>query len=258
MDHATIRALLDGVRRGEIAVDDAAMRLETTRTPAETPAPSDEAALGWATLDLQRLARTGMPEVIFGAGKDGEQIATLLAALSDAGQFALATRVSAEKAAVVVSRIPSAVFHARAGVVSVGTAPERVGRVGVVSAGVSDGAVSEEAAVVAEALGNEVDRVSDVGIAGVHRLLRRVDRLQACRALVVVAGMDGALPGLVAGLVSVPIVAVPTSVGYGASFGGLAALLTMLNACAPGVTVVNIDNGFGAAVAASRINRGRI
>ncbi len=249
MDHATIRALLDGVRSGNIAVEEAAARLGAR-------AAATEAALGWATLDLHRPLRTGMPEVIFGAGKDSDQIATLLETLAAAGQHALATRVSPEKAQRILERIPSAQHYPLAGVVSVGSAPPRVGLVGVVSAGVSDAAVSEEAAVVAEALGNEVERISDVGIAGVHRLLRRVDRLAACRALIVVAGMDGALPGLIAGLVAVPIVAVPTSVGYGASFGGLAALLTMLNACAPGVTVVNIDNGFGAAVAASRINRG--
>ncbi len=169
----------------------------------------------------------------------------------------LGTRASREHFAAVAAEIPGAVYHERARCIVVENAPlpRLTGRVGVICAGTTDLPVAEEAAVTLETFGNPVERITDVGVAGLHRLLAVRDRLEACRVLVVVAGMEGALPSVVAGLVSVPVIAVPTSVGYGASFGGLAALLGMLNSCGSGVTVVNIDNGFGAAYAAAAINR---
>jgi NCAIR mutase (PurE)-related protein len=215
-----------------------------------------EAQLPWATLDLDREARTGTPEAVWAEGKSPEQVAEALGILEARGQVAIATRVDAAAAEAVLARLPSATFHAVARVLVAGPPRAQVGRVAVVSAGSTDAPVAEEAAVVLGALGNVVHRVVDVGVAGIGRLLRRVDELRECRAVVVVAGVDGALPGVVAGLVAAPVIAVPTSNGYGTGLGGLAAMLTMLNACAPGVTVVNIDNGYGAAVAASRINRG--
>lgn len=214
-----------------------------------------EAQLPWATLDLEREARTGTPEAVLAEGKDAAAVAEALEVIAARGQVAIATRVDADKAAAVLARLPSAAHHAVARVIVAGTPRAPIGRVAVVSAGSTDAPVAEEAAVVLEALGNAVHRVVDVGVAGIGRLLRRVEALRDCRAIVVVAGMDGALPGVVAGLVPAPVIAVPTSNGYGTGLGGLAAMLTMLNACAPGVTVVNIDNGYGAAVAASRVNR---
>ncbi|MBM4365601.1 MAG: nickel pincer cofactor biosynthesis protein LarB [Deltaproteobacteria bacterium] len=217
--------------------------------------PSD-GELPFATVDLDRHARTGFPEVVYGEGKSAEQVAAVLGLLRARGQVGLATRVSPEKGRAVVSTLgEGARYDDEARAVIVGEPGPGVGRIGVVSAGTSDGAVAAEAVLVARVLGNHVERFVDVGVAGVHRVLRRVDELRRCNALVVVAGMDGALPSVVGGLVRVPVIAVPTSVGYGASFGGVAALLSMLNSCAPGVVVVNIDNGFGAAFAASRINR---
>lgn len=218
-----------------------------------------ELRLPHSTLDLERAERIGQPEVVFGDGKTAEHIAEALEALVSAGGFAFATRVSAEKAAEVGLRLGGrGGYSADARIFAVGTPPPPVGCVAVVSAGTSDAAVAAEAERTAELLGNAVLRVRDVGVAGLHRVLGRVEELRACNAVVVVAGMDGALPSVVGGLVGCPVIAVPTSVGYGASFGGLAALLAMLNSCAPGVTVVNIDNGFGAAYAASRVNRSRV
>jgi NCAIR mutase (PurE)-related protein len=213
--------------------------------------------LGFAKLDLDRLRRRGQPEVVYGAGKTASQIASIFRGLAAARQNAFATRVSADCAAAVRQVLPDAVYHAEARALSrdVVPLPRRRGRIAVLCAGTSDLPVAEEAALTAERLGAAVDRVYDVGVAGLHRLLGRVGRLNRARCLVVVAGMEGALPSVVAGLVRRPVVAVPTSVGYGASFHGVAALLGMLNSCASGVTVVNIDNGFGAGVAAAAINR---
>ena len=213
--------------------------------------------LGFAKLDLDRLRRRGQPEVVYGAGKTAEQIVAIFRALAAARQNAFATRVTAECAAAVRQVLPDAAYHAGARVLSrnVVPLPPRRGRVAVLCAGTSDLPVAEEAALTAERLGARVDRIYDVGVAGLHRLLGRVQRLNRARVLVVVAGMEGALPSVVAGLVRRPVVAVPTSVGYGASFRGVAALLGMLNSCAAGVTVVNIDNGFGAGVAAAMVNR---
>lgn len=252
MDPSSVRKLLESVRTGQTGLDAAVEFL--ARAPIE--------ALGHTALDAHRAVRTGVPEVIYGAGKSAEQVLDIVRALRGRGQDALATRLDPEKGERVASALREAgsdtvAWHPACGVLVVqAQARAGRGRIGIVSAGTSDRAVAMEASVVAEALGNSVLRIEDVGIAGVHRVLARLDDLRSCRVLVVVAGMDGALPGLVAGLVRVPVIAVPTSVGYGASFGGIAALLTMLNACSPGVSVVNIDNGFGAAYQASLINQG--
>jgi pyridinium-3,5-biscarboxylic acid mononucleotide synthase len=214
-------------------------------------------ATPWARLDLGRAARTGDPEVVYGAGKTPEQVAAILCRLSEAhpDRAVLATRLSPEARDVVAATVPGAVLDAVAGCATLGPLPEPAGTVVVVAAGTSDGPVAAEAALTARVHGARVEVVQDVGVAGLHRLLAVLPQLEAADCLVVVAGMEGALASVVGGLVGVPIVAVPTSVGYGASLGGLAALLAMLNSCAPGVSVVNIDNGYGAGVAAARIAR---
>jgi pyridinium-3,5-biscarboxylic acid mononucleotide synthase len=212
--------------------------------------------LGFARLDVDRAGRTGDPEVVYGAGKTVEQGVALVAALREAhaDRPALVTRAATElRAALKEAYGDEARVDDEAGAVAVGALPTATGRVCVVSAGTSDGPVAAEAAFTARVVGAGVERVTDVGVAGIHRLLAVRDVLDAADCLVVVAGMDGALPSVVAGLTDRLVVAVPTSVGYGAAFEGLAALLTMLTACAPGVLVVNIDNGFGAGVAAARI-----
>lgn len=213
--------------------------------------------LHFAKPDYDRQQRRGMPEVIYGAGKTASQIAAIMRALNAAGQNGFATRVTPEQAAAVQAELPGAVYRAEARILTcdVVPLPEQQGKVAVLCAGTSDLPVAEEAAITAERLGVRVERIFDVGVAGLHRLLSRVDRLADARAIVVVAGMEGALPSVVGGLTDKPVIAVPTSIGYGASFQGLAALLGMLNSCASGVTVVNIDNGFGAGVAAALINR---
>ncbi|THV27095.1 nickel pincer cofactor biosynthesis protein LarB [Glycomyces paridis] len=211
--------------------------------------------LGWAKIDTGRPERTGAAEAVYAAGKTPEQVVGALRALREAqpGRVALATRCDAACESAVRGAFGDAVL-VEAGVCAVGDfPPAEVGPLAVVCAGTSDLPVAREAEFVARANGVEVRLVADVGVAGLHRLLDRVDRLREAACVVVVAGMDGALPSVVAGLVSAPVVAVPTSVGYGAAFGGLAPLLTMLNSCSPGVSVVNIDNGFGAAMAAVRI-----
>ena len=212
--------------------------------------------LGFARLDLDRGSRTGTPEVVYAAGKTPQQTVACLAALVDGGSSpAWATRVNADTAAAVVERWPDARIDEEARCAFVGELPDAVGNVVVLTAGTSDGPVAAEVAATLAASGVGSTRVDDVGVAGVHRVLAVAPQLAAADAVVVVAGMDGALPSVVAGLTDRLVVAVPTSVGYGAAFEGLAALLTMLTACAPGVLVVNIDNGFGAAVAAARIVR---
>lgn len=215
------------------------------------------ADLGFARVDLDREQRTGDPEVVYAAGKTPEQVVAILARLHGAHptRAVLATRVSVEAAALVATELPSAVHDADAGAVTLGPLPTPQGRVCVVAAGTTDGPVAAEAALTARVHGASVERITDVGVAGIHRLMAVRERLDAADCLIVVAGMEGALPSVVGGLVGVPMIGVPTSVGYGASFGGLAALLAMLNSCAPGVTVVNIDNGYGAGVAAARIAR---
>jgi hypothetical protein len=216
--------------------------------------------LGFARVDHHRHLRTGFPEVVLGSGKTAEQIAAIVEDLARGGGNVLATRVDADQAAVVLARVPAARYEVVPRAVVVEQRPiEDLGRgtVMVVCAGTSDLPVAEEAALAARLAGSRVEHLWDVGVAGIHRLLDRRASLQAAEVVVVVAGMEGALPSVVKGLVSRPVIAVPTSVGYGASFGGLAALLGMLNACASGVVVVNIDNGFGAGIAAALFNRRR-
>ncbi|MGY0538551.1 nickel pincer cofactor biosynthesis protein LarB [Nocardioides sp. YJ-D4] len=215
------------------------------------------ADLGFARVDLDRERRTGDPEVVYADGKTPEQVVAILRRLHEEhpARAVLATRVSAEAAARVAAELPTAVHDAEARAVTLGPLPTPQGRVCVVAAGTSDGPVAAEAALTCRVHGAGVERITDVGVAGIHRLMAVRDRLDDADCLIVVAGMEGALPSVVGGLVGVPMIGVPTSVGYGASFGGLAALLAMLNSCAPGVTVVNIDNGYGAGVAAARIAR---
>ena len=214
------------------------------------------ADLGYAQVDMHRALRKGFPEVIYGAGKTPAQVAGIAAKLVEREQRVLATRIGPEHAKLLKKKFPHAVHHELARCVTIQKQPatKRPGVIAVVCAGTSDLPVAEEAAVTAEIMGNHVERVTDVGVAGLHRLLGRMEAIQSANVLVVVAGMEGARPSVVAGLVAKPIIAVPTSVGYGASLGGIAALLAMLNSCASGVTVVNIDNGFGAGYAASQIN----
>ncbi|MEO7165816.1 MAG: nickel pincer cofactor biosynthesis protein LarB [Spartobacteria bacterium] len=221
------------------------------------PEDSTFVDLGFARVDVDRRRRTGFPEVIFGQGKTPAEVARIAQVILDHEPVLLATRVSQEQFDAVRAEFPSAVFHQRARCLTIEREPLPKLRcaVAVVAAGTSDLPVAEEAAVTLEIFGNKVERIYDAGVAGLHRLLIETDRLRECAALVVVAGMEGALPSVVAGLVDKPVIAVPTSTGYGASFGGLAALLGMLNSCGSGVTVVNIDNGFGAAYAAATINR---
>jgi pyridinium-3,5-biscarboxylic acid mononucleotide synthase len=213
--------------------------------------------LGYARLDVDRVARTGDPEVVYGAGKDPAAVVELLQSLHTAHpeRAVLATRLSADAIAAVERDLADAVVHRTAAAATLGPLPEPRGQVQIVSAGTSDAAVAAEAAVTTAVFGAAATEIRDVGVAGLHRLLAVRDDLAAADCLVVVAGMEGALPSVVGGLTGVPLVAVPTSVGYGASFGGLAALLAMLNSCAPGVAVVNIDNGFGAGVFAARVAR---
>jgi NCAIR mutase (PurE)-related protein len=212
--------------------------------------------LGFAQVDTHRALRKGFPEVIFGAGKTPVQVVKIAERLCKQEERILITRIQDVHARLLRKRFKHAVHHEVARCVTIEKKPrrKRSGKIAVVSAGTSDLPVAEEAAVTAEIMGNEVVRIADVGVAGIHRLFGRLETIQMANVIIVVAGMEGALPSVVAGLVSKPVIAVPTSVGYGASFGGLAALLGMLNSCGSGVTVVNIDNGFGAGYAAGQIN----
>jgi pyridinium-3,5-biscarboxylic acid mononucleotide synthase len=251
MDRSQIEALLNEVQAGATSVADALDRLRNL--------PFED--LGFAKVDHHRALRTGMPEVIFAGSKTPEQVAAIFARMARAGGNVLATRASREVFDAVRDgeardQGQRAEFHetARAITLEQTAAPAGKGTVGVVCAGTSDLPVAEEAAVTARLMGNVVELVADVGVAGIHRLLAQKNVLQSARVLIVCAGMEGALPTVVGGLVQAPVIAVPTSVGYGASLGGVAALLGMLNTCAPNVSVVNIDNGFGAACIASLIN----
>ncbi len=214
------------------------------------------ADLGFAQVDTHRALRKGFPEVIFGAGKTPTQVVAISGKLVEREQNVLVTRVTSEHAKALRKKFKHAVHHENARCVTIEKKPlpKRAGHIAVICAGTSDLPVADEAAVTAEIMGNNVVRITDVGVAGLHRILARMEDLQKANVLIVVAGMEGALPSVVAGLVSKPVIAVPTSVGYGASFGGVATLLGMLNSCGSGVTVVNIDNGFGAGYAASQIN----
>lgn len=239
--------ILDRVASGEITPQEALAQFGSAA----------EADLGFARVDLERRTRCGLAEAVFCQGKTAVQVIEIFRALANAGQNGLATRVSPEMAREVLAALPGAFYHetARCLTRDIVPLPALCGGVAVVAAGTADLPVAEEAALVAERMGARIERVYDVGVAGLHRLFRHLDRLRAVRALVVVAGMEGALPSVVGGLVARPIVAVPTSVGYGTHFGGVTPLLAMLNSCSAGVTVVNIDNGFGAGVAAALINR---
>src|SRR5262245_12888149 len=245
-----IRTLLERLSSGEVALDAAVDEL-AARFRAQ---PLED--LGFARVDHHRASRQGFPEVILGLGKTPDQVAAIAERIIARGHSLLVTRANEAMYAAVCAKAPAAVLHetARAITLKAGDVPPGRGTVMVAAAGTSDLPVAEEAAITAETMGNVVDRLYDVGVAGLHRLLREHDRLASARVIVVVAGMEGALPSVVAGLVKVPVIAVPTSIGYGASFGGLAALLGMLNSCANGVSVVNIDNGFGAGCIASLIN----
>ena len=247
MDKQEITALLERVAAGTTTVEEAVLQLKT--------APIRE--LGdYAKVDLHRGLRQGVPEVVYGAGKAPEQILGIARALREAGQeTVLVTRMEKEAAELVGAELPLRYDpRSRTGVVGELPAPTGKGTVVVATGGTSDIPVAEEAAVTAEALGNRVVRLYDVGVSGIHRLLSHVDEIMSARVIVAVAGMEGALPSVIGGLADCPVIAVPTSVGYGASLGGVAALLSMLNSCASGVAVVNIDNGFGAGFMASVIN----
>jgi pyridinium-3,5-biscarboxylic acid mononucleotide synthase len=262
MTDATIRALIAAVSRGDAPADDAAARL----IAAFRAAPFED--LGFAKVDHHRAVRQGQPEVVFGLGKSTSQVVEIARRIADRGHALLVTRATAEMGAAVSAELTHCRFDvvsrtivrpadelAQAGPGAGLQAGPRPGPVLICCAGTSDLPVAEEAAVCAEALGLHAERLYDVGVAGIHRLLDARNRLEAARVLIVVAGMEGALPSVVGGLTGAPVIAVPTSIGYGASFDGLAALLAMLNSCASGIAVMNIDNGFGAAAAAARILR---
>ncbi len=248
MDVNRLKELLAQVSAGELTTEQALEQLRTL--------PFED--LGFAKVDHHRPLRTGFPEVIFGAGKTTEQIIEIARRLNENAQNVLITRLGPAEAEQVRRAFPELTYSAHARVATIVHRQAEItgrGLVLVVAAGTADVPVAEEAAVTAELLGNRVERVHDVGVSGIHRLFAHREQLRQAAVLIVVAGMEGALPSVVAGLVDRPVIAVPTSIGYGASFGGLAALLAMLNSCAAGVLVVNIDNGFGAGVAASLINR---
>jgi len=250
MNPSTLRALLDNVAKGNVAATDAEQQL----LGALRARPYED--LGFARVDHHRALRQGFPEVVLGLGKSPAQIAAIAREIVSRGSTLLVTRADEQAFEAVRAAVPGAVFDAQARIISLrqrDVAPGK-GTILVIAAGTSDVPVAEEAVLTAELMGNAVERLYDVGVAGLHRLLGEQARLDSARVIIVIAGMEGALPSVVAGLVSVPVIAVPTSIGYGASFGGIAALLGMLNSCASGVSVVNIDNGFGAANIASLIN----
>jgi pyridinium-3,5-biscarboxylic acid mononucleotide synthase len=245
-----LQQMLDQVRAGQmdpVAAAEQVLQLVNAATFEN---------LEFARIDHHRALRQGFPEVVFGLGKTPEQVAAIAAEIVSHGHILLVTRASEEAFAAVQEQVPGAAFHPIARTITYREKDAQPGRgtILIAAAGTSDIPVAEEACVTAEVMGNTIDRLFDVGVAGIHRLLGEHRRLTSARAVIVVAGMEGALPSVVGGLVRVPVIAVPTSIGYGASFGGLAALLGMLNSCAAGVSVVNIDNGFGAAAIASRIN----
>lgn len=247
MNSEKLKALLEDYKSDKIAVDDVLTRLR--HLPYED--------IGFARIDHHRNIRQGFPEVVFGQGKTNEQVAAIVERLANVDNNVLVTRTTPEAFELVKTVAADAVYHQTARAITI-KRDEQIrgkGKIAVVSAGTSDLPVAEEAVVTADLAGNEVERFYDVGVAGLHRLLSERERLTEMRVIVCAAGMEGALPSVVGGLVPVPVIAVPTSIGYGASFGGLAALLGMLNSCASNVLVVNIDNGFGAGFTASLINR---
>ena len=250
MNRLQLRSLLDEVQAGTMTPEMAQERLLQFLRQA----PFED--IGFARVDHHRQLRKGFPEVIYGAGKTPGQIASIAERIVSAGHSLLVTRTDSDAYDAVREKLPEAEFHEVARIISlrVGQIPRGRGTIAIAAAGTADLPIAEEAAVSAEIMGNCADRIFDVGVAGLHRLLAEHRRLITARVVIVVAGMEGALPSVVAGLVEVPVIAVPTSIGYGASFGGVTALLAMLNSCASGVSVVNIDNGFGAAAIASAIN----
>jgi NCAIR mutase (PurE)-related protein len=241
-----LKQLLQAVQRGEVSVEDAELKLKMQ--------PYEE--LDYAKLDLHRGIRQGVPEVIYGAGKTAEQIIGIVRMMRANGQKTiLITRMDSEKAETVKAAYTMTYFaDARLGVIGEFPTPDGIGTIIVATGGTSDIPVAEEAALTAEALGNRVVRLYDVGVAGLHRLLDHLDEIMSASVIIAIAGMEGALASVIGGLADCPVIAVPTSIGYGAAFGGLSALLSMLNSCASGVSVVNIDNGFGAGYLASMIN----
>ncbi len=246
MDEQRLRDLLDSVAAGTMSIEAAVADLRLL--------PYED--IGFAKIDHHRALRDSLPEVVLAEGKTPAQTAEIATRIAERAARLLITRADATCAAAVLAALPEATYHETARAITLEREPARKDPgVTIVCGGTADLPVAEEAAVTAELMGSEVEHVNDVGVAGIHRLLDHVAALQEARVLVVVAGMEGALPSVVAGLVAVPVIAVPTSVGYGASFGGIAALLAMLNACAAGVSVVNIDNGFGAGYQAAVINR---
>ncbi len=242
-----MRILLEGVAEGRVAVREALRRLQTL----------DTAELGFARIDRHRAMRRGFPEVIYAEGKTPDQVAAIAVALYEAGNPVLATRCNPDAASAVAQVVPGATYHAVARCTVALPAPIRPvpGRVVIATGGTTDIPVAEEAALTSELTGVSVDRLWDVGVAGIHRLLANAGRFDDADVIIAVAGMEGALPSVIAGLVACPVIAVPTSVGYGAAFGGIAPMLGMLTTCSPGVAVVNIDNGFGAGYLAGTIAR---
>ncbi len=250
MNEDNLRKLLASLSRGEISTDEVLERLKDL--------PYED--IGIACIDHHRSLRKGISEVIFGEGKEVSDIVGIMEKMAEQDENIIVTRLSAEKADEIRSKFKDSVYHERARVLTLTKQPVRIqgrGPILVVSAGTSDTPVAEEAAITARFLGNEVETIYDMGVAGIHRVLSRREKLTKASVIIVVAGMEGALPSVIGGLVDCPVIGVPTSVGYGASFQGIAALLGMLNSCSSGVTVVNIDNGFGAGYAASVMNRKR-
>ena len=248
MNQDTLKDLLKRLSRGEITVDESFEKLKNL--------PYED--LGFACIDHHRSLRRGLSEVIFAEGKEASQILAIMERMVDHDENILVTRLSGDKAREILSSFPQGTYYDRARVLTLLQGPVKIsgkGTILIMSAGTSDIPVAEEAAITARFMGNEVDTVYDVGVSGLHRVLAHREKVTSASVIVVAAGMEGALPSVVGGLVDKPVIAVPTSVGYGASFQGITALLGMLNSCAAGVTVVNIDNGFGAGYAASLINR---
>lgn len=250
MNAESLEKLLKDVSGGGLSVEDALKKLKHM--------PYEDATV--ALVDHHRAIRQGYPEVIFGQGKTADEIITIMTRLKESGQNVLVTRLPEESAHVIKNHFPDAVYYERAKCMTLEIEPQKEtgrGKILIISAGTSDRPVAEEALITARFLGHEAEHIQDVGVAGLHRLLNQMPRFDEASVFIVVAGMEGALPSVVGGLVDKPVIAVPTSVGYGASFGGLSALLGMLNSCASGVAVVNIDNGFGAAYMAALINKSR-
>jgi len=247
MDQSYLQNILNEVAEGKMDPQEAMAQLK------ELPYQD----IGFANIDQHRNIRTGYPETIYCEGKTPEQVAAIIDKMKEKNSNILGTRASAEVFEKVKEIVPEAVYHPLARIIEVKKKEYNLSEkiIAVVTAGTSDIPVAEEAAVTAESMGNQVDRIYDVGVAGIHRLFGKLDRIRAANVIIVIAGMEGALASVVGGLVDKPVIAVPTSIGYGASFGGISALLTMLNSCATGVAVVNIDNGFGAGYLASKINQ---